>query len=142
MMITGRRGYSSRMRASRSRPLAPGIRISEMITSGCWRLRRLSTPSALSKLWVVMPSCCRAFSRTQRMERSSSTIQTVSLRLMTCSLFQRQGDREKGVARVALTLDQALMLTDDVLGNRQAQTGAVGTTADHGVEDGVLQFGG
>ncbi|MNZ27474.1 hypothetical protein D3C78_446930 [compost metagenome] len=82
MMMTGRRGCCSRICASRSRPLVPGMRMSEMITSGCWRARRPITPSALSKLWVVMPSCCRAFSRTQRMERSSSTIHTVSLRLM------------------------------------------------------------
>jgi hypothetical protein len=34
-----------------------------------------------------------------------------------------------------------LVLTNDVLGNRQAQAGAVGTPADHGIEDGFLQFG-
>ena len=45
------------------------------------------TLSALSKLTVVMPSCCRAFSNTQRMERSSSTIQTVSDRLMVNALL-------------------------------------------------------
>ena len=87
MMITGRRGCSSRICASRSRPLAPGMRISEMITSGCCRPRRPMTLSALSKLTVVMPSCCRAFSSTQRMERSSSTIQTVSDRLMVNALL-------------------------------------------------------
>ena len=41
---------------------------------------------------------------------------------------------------MALTLDQALVLTDDVLGNGQAQPGTVRAAADHRKENGFLQF--
>ncbi|MNR30300.1 hypothetical protein D3C85_1477480 [compost metagenome] len=42
---------------------------------------------------------------------------------------------------MAVTFDQALVLTDDVLGNGQAQPGAVGAAADHWIENGFLKFG-
>src|SRR3546814_5128360 len=66
-------------------------------------------------------------------------VQTCALPI---SLFQWQEDRKGGVAGVALTFDQALMLTDDVLGNGQAQPGTVRAAADHGKEDGFLQLRG
>ena len=59
---------------------------------------------------------------------------------MCGSLVQGQEDRKYGVAGVALAFDQALMLADDVLGDGQAQAGAVRAAADHGVEDGFLQL--
>ena len=46
------------------------------------------------------------------------------------------------MAGVALTLDQSLVLTDDVLGNGQSQPGAVRAAADHWKEQSVLQLGG
>ena len=55
-------------------------------------------------------------------------------------MFQWQEDRERGVAGMAFTFDQALVLADDVLGNGQAQPGTVRAAADHGKEDGFLQF--
>jgi len=41
---------------------------------------------------------------------------------------------------MALTFDQTLVLADDVLGNGQAQPGTVRAAADHGEENGFLQF--
>lgn len=55
-------------------------------------------------------------------------------------MFQRQVNREGGMASVAFTLDQALVLADDVLGNGQAQPGTVRAATDHGIEEGFLQF--
>src|SRR5690606_10975110 len=55
--------------------------------------------------------------------------------------FMVPGDgKEKGEGGMpghAVTLDQPLVSADDGLGNRQAQPGAVGAAADHGVEDAV-----
>ena len=42
---------------------------------------------------------------------------------------------------MAFAFDQTLVLTDDVLGNGQAEPGAVWATADHWVEKGVLELG-
>ena len=68
MMITGRRGYCRVRTASMSRPLAPGMRMSEMITSGCSRLSATEQAVGAVEARVAMPPCCRAFSSTQRME--------------------------------------------------------------------------
>ena len=45
------------------------------------------------------------------------------------------------MAGVALTLDQSLVLTNDVLRNGQPQPGAIRAAADHWKEKGVLQLG-
>src|SRR6516225_6604300 len=97
-----------------------------------------------------MLSRARAFSSTQRMERSSSTIQTgfiggsiflfdacvrhvfqlplvperslpFSLRSTRIRLSQRQHDRETCPARHAIEINRALMLFNKALCDRQAQ---------------------
>ena len=54
----------------------PGIRISVTRTSGCCSPNASSSSPARSKLRVSIPSPCNAFSSTQRIDESSSTIQT------------------------------------------------------------------
>src|SRR5471030_1625977 len=45
------------------------------------------------------------------------------------------------MARMAVTLDQALVLTDDVLGDRKPEPGTVRAAADHRVKNGFLKVG-
>src|SRR5690606_36822352 len=53
------------------------------------------------------------------------------------SEIQRQKQGKDGTTRHAFAFDQAMVPGDDVLGDRQAQAGAVGATADQGIEDAV-----
>ena len=54
----------------------PGIRMSLIMASGDSCARRCNKSSPFSKLTVFMPVLPRDFSSTQRIDRSSSTIQT------------------------------------------------------------------
>src|SRR4030066_1909021 len=109
---------------SRSSPLTPGMRISEMTTSGRWRSSRSAISFAESKAFTTMPAWVRAFSSTQRMERSSSMTQTMFCLAM--AVLQWQINAEHGVPRAAAALDQAAVLGDDVLREGQAGPGPVG----------------
>ena len=79
MMMTGKPGCFSFTLAKRSRPEPPGMRMS--LTSTWGPSSSLATSSAAStsrglvKLRVGKPSLSSAFSRTKRMDWSSSTIQ-------------------------------------------------------------------
>lgn len=72
MMMTGKSGWRPRMASSSARPSMPGMRMSVMMASGGARSRASSTPAALSNEVTSMSACRSAFSKTQRMERSSS----------------------------------------------------------------------
>jgi len=54
----------------------PGMRMSETIASGRSRPSAVRTSLALLKLRTSMSAFCRAFSSTQRIDRSSSTTHT------------------------------------------------------------------
>ncbi len=75
MMMTGR----SRMRAlilfSNSMPEPPGMRMSETSTCGCSSSSAASTSRAFVKQRTANSSRVSAFSRTNRIDWSSSTIQ-------------------------------------------------------------------
>ena len=76
MMITGSCGYSSFACCSSFSPDSPGMRISLTITCGASAFNSASASSAEANDLKAMLSRVSAFSSTQRMERSSSMIQT------------------------------------------------------------------
>ena len=76
MMITGTFGCVSLTFASSESPDSPLIRMSETSTCGSLTASACCTSYADVKVWYGMPSRASAFSSTQRIDRSSSTIQT------------------------------------------------------------------
>ena len=76
MMMTGTSGKRCLTLVSSASPDSPGMRMSDTSTCGrlCWSACSIS--SADAKVRNAMPSRASAFSSTQRIERSSSTIQT------------------------------------------------------------------
>jgi hypothetical protein len=78
MMMTGMCGKRALILESSDSPDSPGIRISDTSTRGGGPApsRAASTSAAEPKLLYGISSRARAFSSTQRIERSSSTIQT------------------------------------------------------------------
>ena len=76
MMITGICGWRSFILLSSARPDSPGMRMSETSTCGSLTASACSTSYAVANVLYGMPSRASAFSRTQRIERSSSTIHT------------------------------------------------------------------
>src|SRR5574343_184094 len=99
-----------------------------------------------------MPSRDRVFSRTQRMERSSSTIQTgfifcwliLSLewpeQKQNSGLFDRQAQREDCVAGVARTIDGAVMVLDEILGDGQPQSTTALAPGNQRIEHPLADF--
>src|SRR3990172_5001160 len=123
---------------SNSSPLMPGMRMSEITTSGRWRSSRSAISFAESKVFTAMSAWVRAFSSTQRMERSSSMTHTISCLAMT--VLQWQINAEHGMPRAAVALDQAAMLGDDVLRDGQAEAGAAGLAGHHRIKNVFLDF--
>src|SRR3989344_4480722 len=102
---------------SSSRPLTPGMRISETTTSGRCRASSSGFLLAESNLFAVMPAWLSAFSSTQRIGRSSSITQTISCLAMT--VLQRKVDAEHRQPRPAVAFDQAAVLGNYVLSDGQ-----------------------
>ncbi len=75
MMMTGRPGRRSLTLLSRSMPEPPGMRMSDTSTCGSSSLSAISTSRGLVKLRTGSSSRASAFSSTNRMDWSSSTIQ-------------------------------------------------------------------
>ena len=71
--------------------------------------------SALGKDLTSIPAFCRAFSNTQRMERSSSIIQIRSL--LSIWILHRKQHPKDGLSRFAVAFDQATMQVDERLGD-------------------------
>ncbi len=76
MMITGSDGWRPLICCSRSRPEPPGMRMSLTTTCGGGPDSAATASCAEANIRKAMFSRVRAFSNTQRMERSSSMIQT------------------------------------------------------------------
>ena len=76
MMMTGICGNCSFTLVSSARPDSPGIRMSDTSTCGSLTASACSTSYAVENVRYGMPSRASAFSSTQRIERSSSTIHT------------------------------------------------------------------
>src|SRR5690554_2382259 len=151
MMMTGTCAHSCFMRCRSSRPERPGMRMSEIRAWGGASAdsRASNASSAEAKLLNEMFLRASAFSSTQRMERSSSTIQTVfmvqarsSWVVARCSqraVGNRQEDGKAGSTGLALHIDQPLMLFDESLGNRQSEAAAA-TAGHQGIEDFAADF--
>ena len=75
IMMTGKPGKRDLTVCSNSRPEAPGMRMSETSTCGVSSSSAAMASRALAKLLVARFSRARAFSSTQRIDSSSSTIQ-------------------------------------------------------------------
>src|SRR5574344_192134 len=148
MMITGTCGQVWRTWASRPRPSMPGIRMSVRMALGGALASLARAASALSKTKVCRSAWASALSSTQRMDWSSSMIQTSSglgmgISWRSAIVGGRKGhqDFEDGLPRLALAFDQAAVLLHDGLGNGQPQAGALGAPGDHGVEHRLAQLG-
>ena len=76
MMMTGRCGWRSLIFCSSSRPEPPGMRMSLTTTCGVAPDSAPSASCAEANILKGMSSRLSVFSNTQRMERSSSMIQT------------------------------------------------------------------
>src|SRR5574343_670552 len=99
-----------------------------------------------------MPSRDRVFSKTQRMERSSSTIQTGFIfgwlillsewpyRKQDSGLFYGQTQGENRVAGPAGALDTAMMVLDEVLGDGQPQAATTFAAGNQRVEHALADF--
>src|SRR5574343_1155106 len=99
-----------------------------------------------------MPSRDRVFSRTQRMERSSSTIQTGFIfgwlillsewpeQKQDSGLFYGQTQRKHRATRLAGALDAAVMVLYEVLGNGQPQAAAPFAPGDQRIEHAFTDF--
>src|SRR5215831_5398943 len=159
MMITGTSGKRCFTSLSSASPDSPGMRMSE--TSTCGRLcsSACCTSFAVAKVRYAMPSRSSAFSSTQRIERSSSTIHTgfngsprkgcwwplacmrieprsLTLRAGTAG-FQRQEDGEHRAPGNALAFDRSVVLRDESLGDRQPQPAAPFAPRHERIEDPV-----
>src|SRR5215475_8870422 len=129
-MITGRAGWRSLIFCSSSRPEPPGMRISLTTTCGTEEFSALSASCADENSWKLMSSRASVFSNTQRMERSSSMIQTGFMVFpaspdglgSSAARMERQHDSETGAPRLGLELDRALVLADQVLRQCQSQS--------------------
>ena len=117
MMMTGTSGCRSLIFCSSSSPDPPGMRMSLTTTCGVDAPSAPSASCAEENILNAMSSRASAFSNTQRMERSSSMIQTgfmvgpavlVSARCALIEIDPRSSaaGREAGVARLALELDR------------------------------------
>jgi hypothetical protein len=104
---------------SSDRPDSPGMRMSETSTcgGGAPASSVASASAAEPKLLKGISSRASAFSKTQRMERSSSMIQTDSL----CFLWGVRGSITVKQVRpgTAVDFDAALVLLDEVLRQRE-----------------------
>src|SRR5512135_638634 len=82
-----------------------------------------------------MPSRVSAFSNTQRMERSSSTIQTGFIACSSTRSRKRQQDPKHRVARPAVALDHSVVVLDVGLGERKPEPAAAISPGYQGTED-------
>lgn len=112
------------------------------------RSLRAKAASALSKTQVCRSAWASALSSTQRMDWSSSMIQTSSglgmgISWRSAIVGGRKGHQnfEDSLPRLALAFDQAAVLLHDGLGNGQPQASALGAPGDHGVENRLAQLG-
>ena len=121
MMITGMCGRRScsLLAAGRCR-LAPGMRMSDTSTCGASSSSARRHSAAEANARTSKPSRASAFSSTQRIDWSSSTIQTA---FMCSSSLQakRQQDAEVGASWLALAFDQAAVLLHEGLCQSQPE---------------------
>src|SRR3990172_7348146 len=113
MMMTGTAGASRLIFSSSEMPSIPGMRTSEMMTSGFSRPSFSSTSLGSEKPVITMPSMDKAFSSTQRMDLSSSTIQTFLFSGMFVS--HREENTEYGFLFSTLIFNQTAMRVDQRL---------------------------
>jgi hypothetical protein len=153
--MTGRPGCFSLTAASRSRPDSPGMRMSETSTCGLSSSNAASASRPLAKLRVARFSRARAFSSTQRIDASSSTIQ-IGFMYFSASrediiigprphcarcLWQRDQDAEIRQSRPAFALDQTQVLLHEGLRQRQPEAAAAFAPGDERIEDAVADLG-
>src|SRR5690554_5898133 len=135
MIMIGSCGITSCRCCNSLRPSMPGMRTSLRIASGCSSSSLANSGCAESKTSVSKPADVSALSRTQRIERSSSTIQTLAACVMTQLQWYKQV--KAGMPRLRNKFDQSLVLIHDRLGNGQTQPRSLRPTAHHGVKNGI-----
>src|SRR5438552_3796386 len=100
------------------------MRISLTTTCGVSSSSAVSASRAEANVLNAMFSRARAFSKTHRIERSSSIIQTGFISSPLVRFFYRQQDREDGLARRAFESDGSVVLRDEILCEGEAQATA------------------
>jgi hypothetical protein len=129
------RGNASLTSCSSSRPDSPGMRMSDTSTCGTWPRRVRQRLAGRAKLLAGNSSRPSAFSSTQRMERSSSMIQTgfmvffshlvITVRCMTSTeSLAPAADARSGAPGPLAHFDGAVMLLDETLGDGQPEPAA------------------
>src|SRR5690606_34322463 len=86
-----------------------------------------------------MPPCRSARSRTQRMEASTSTSQTLRGLTGVCNMEWQQ-DSKDGLARPTREFDQAVVTTHQVLRHCQTKSSTVGSPRNERIKQCVAQM--
>src|SRR3954468_12038339 len=115
------------------------MRMSDTSTCGAPPESASSASVACAKVLKGMPSRVRAFSKTQRIERSSSMTQTGFMPGPAST--QRQSDPKTCPPRLALAFDYAVMVLYESLRQRQAETRAALPPRYERVENPVADLG-
>src|SRR5437870_9341204 len=118
-------------------PLTPGIRISEISTCGVSASSAVSTSWACAKARQGRLALASARSSTQRIERSSSTIQ---IGFMLHASSQRQKNPKIGAPWSAFEVDRAAVLVNELLRDRQPQPAAAFSPRHQRVEHALPQL--
>src|SRR5690349_6673388 len=142
MMMTGKLACSAFARCSSSSPDSPGMRMSLTMTWGVSVSSAAIASCADENVLNAMSSRVSAFSNTQRIERSSSMIQTGFITSSSCRrrLVHRQQDGEYGVAGRALAMDDAGVLVHESLRQSKPEAAAALATRHQRMEDAFLQL--
>src|SRR5471032_107536 len=138
-MMTGSIGWRCLICFSSAEPSMPGMRISDNNTSGVLGAMASSTSLPLSNVVQCKPAPVSARSSTQRMELSSSTIQTIP-RCIRTSLANRQVNREFGMTWPTVKFNFTRMLVNQTACDGEAQTCTPFAATDHGVKKSILQM--
>src|SRR5262245_3344479 len=111
--------------------------MSVMSTSGRSRRSAASAVSACSNAVGDMPPWRKARSRTQRMEASSSTSQTLS-GLIVCNMEWQQ-DGEDGSTGPALKLNEPVVSAHKILRHCKTKSGPIRAARDQRIEQSIPQ---
>src|SRR5471032_1356690 len=158
MIITGKPGKRDLTSCSKSSPESPGMRMSDTSTCGVSTSSAAIASRALEKLLVTRFSLASAFSSTQRIDSSSSTIQIGFMSYVYpaiwivyqgsgtgpagARLWQGQQDAEVRVSRPALAFDHAHVLLHEGLRQSQPQAAAALPPRHQRVENAIANLGG
>src|SRR4029450_10752205 len=135
---------SRRARESTSRPETSGMRMSISARSKVRARRAASASTPLDTVTTVCPCCAHARSSTQRIDSSSSATRMVPGRSGSgVDMVLAHGKRDaeaRAAARARLVRDDAAVLGDDTVADRQPEPGAARLGGEEGGEQVALRM--